>query len=69
VNGFVDLPSSSRQMRDTLARTNVNADLTCYASWHGQHALKAGVQFEHVTNDVRSGDQRPTTCHGGRWWA
>src|SRR5262249_31161093 len=60
VNGYVDLPSSSRQVRDTLGRFNVNADVTRYGTWHGQHALKAGLQFEHVINDVLSGDQAPT---------
>jgi hypothetical protein len=60
VNGFVDLASSSRQVRDTLTRYNLNADLTRYGSWNGQHALKAGVQVEHVVNDVLSGDQAPT---------
>jgi hypothetical protein len=60
VNGYRDAPSSSRAVRDTYARYNINADLTRYANWHGQHTLKTGVQFELMTNDVLTGDQAPT---------
>jgi outer membrane receptor protein involved in Fe transport len=60
VNGYVDLPSSARQVRDTLSRYDLDADLTRYGTWRGQHAFKAGIQFEHVTNDALSGDQAPT---------
>src|SRR5205807_3238609 len=49
-----------RQVRDTFARYNVNADVTRYLTWRGQHTVKAGIQFEHITNDVLSGQQAPT---------
>ena len=36
-NGFADFPSSSRIVADDLSRFNVNADITRYGSWRGQH--------------------------------
>jgi Carboxypeptidase regulatory-like domain/TonB dependent receptor-like, beta-barrel len=60
VSGYADFPSSSRQVRDTFGRYNVNADLTRYLTWRGQHMIKAGIQFEHLTNSVLSGQQAPT---------
>lgn len=60
VSGFSDTQSSSRQVRDTFSRLNFNSDISKYFSWRGQHTLKAGVQVEHLANDVLSGAQAPT---------
>jgi outer membrane receptor protein involved in Fe transport len=60
VNGYTDYPSSNQQVRDNFASYNANADVTRYLNWKGTHTLKAGVQFEHQTNDVLSGAQAPT---------
>jgi hypothetical protein len=60
VNGYSDAPSSSHQVRDNFGRDNANVVITQYGNWHGQHTLKAGVQFERITNDVLSGSQAPT---------
>jgi hypothetical protein len=60
LSGYSDFPASTRQVRDDLSRLNVNADLTKYLNWRGQHTLKAGVQFEHIENSVLSGAQAET---------
>jgi hypothetical protein len=60
LSGYSDFPASTRQVRDDLSRANVNADITRYLNWRGQHTLKAGVQFEHIENSVLSGAQAET---------
>ena len=60
VSGYSDTQASGRQVRDTFTRTNVNADISKYFSWMGQHTLKGGVQVERLGNDVLSGAQAPT---------
>ncbi len=62
VSGFIDAPSSSRFVRDTFARNNASVEVTRYGNWHGAHSLKAGLQFERMTNDVLSGDQASTVA-------
>ena len=59
VNGFVDAAFSSRLVRDDFSRSHLNADVTRYATWHGGHTLKAGLQFERMSNDVLLGAQKP----------
>src|SRR5262249_15238732 len=59
VNGYADNPSNSRQVADTFHRLGLNADLTRYLTWRGTHMIKAGVQFEHTSNLVHSGQQAP----------
>lgn len=59
-NAFADFRSSSRIVKDDLNRLNLNADITRYGAWRGQHALKAGLQVERVRNEVTRGDQAPT---------
>jgi hypothetical protein len=58
-SGYTDAPSSSRLVRDNLNRFNLNADVTRYGTWRGQHALKAGFQLERMRNDVQRGNQAP----------
>jgi hypothetical protein len=60
LSGYSDFPSSNRMVRDDLSRFNVNADMTRYLNWRGQHTVKAGVQFEHIANSVLSGAQAET---------
>lgn len=60
LNGFADLPSSSRAVRDKFGRLGVNVDGTYYANFGGQHMLKVGVQWERLSNDVLTGAQQPT---------
>jgi hypothetical protein len=57
VNGFADNPSSSRFVKGGLSRFNVNADVTRYANWRGQHTVKGGFQVERVVDDTLSGEQ------------
>ena len=60
VNGFADNPSSSQFVRGGLSRFNLNADLTRYANWRGQHTVKGGLQIERIVDDTLSGEQAAT---------
>jgi len=60
VSGYSDNRSSSRNVRDNYFHVNVNANVTRYISWMGQHTLKAGVQFERLGAHLLSGAQQPT---------
>lgn len=62
LNGFSDLAPSTRNVRDKYTRLGVNLDATRYASFAGQHTLKAGFQFERLGNDVLTGAQAPTVA-------
>ena len=59
VSGFRDANPSARIVRDNYERFAISADATRYATWHGAHTLKTGVQFERVGNDVLLGAQAP----------
>ena len=60
VNGFTDHPSSSQFVRGGLSRFNFNTDVTRYASWRGQHTVKAGLQVERIVDNTLSGEQAAT---------
>jgi hypothetical protein len=60
LNGYADNPVSTRNVRDKFGRMGVNFDGTYYANFAGQHTLKAGVQWERLTNDVLTGAQAST---------
>ena len=60
LNGYSDNPVSTRNARDKFGRFGVNIDSTYYASFKGQHTLKAGLQWERLSNDVLTGAQAPT---------
>jgi outer membrane receptor protein involved in Fe transport len=62
VNSFADNPASTRDVRDKYGRVGVNLDGTYYGNFKGQHTLKAGVQFERLSNDVLTGAQAPTVA-------
>ena len=59
VSGTSDGPSNSYGVGDYYGRTNVNADVTRYASWKGEHSLKGGFQYERIENDVDTGARAP----------
>jgi outer membrane receptor protein involved in Fe transport len=60
LDGYADLPASTRDVRDKYSRINLNLDGTYYGSFAGRHTLKSGVQFERLSNDVLTGAQAPT---------
>ena len=60
VNGFADNPSSSQFVRGGLSRFNLNADVTRYCNWRGQHTVKGGLQIERIVDDTLSGEQAAT---------
>jgi hypothetical protein len=60
LTGYSDFPASTRNVRDKYGRFNINVDGTYYANFAGTHTLKAGVQFERLSNDVLGGQQSPT---------
>src|SRR6185503_18047518 len=66
-NGFTDNTSNSFNVKNNYNRFTLNGDITRYADWHGQHALKTGFQWERFGNDVNSGQQYPlvTLVWGG----
>ena len=57
LNGYADGPGNSWAVKDDYSRLNVNGDVTRYASWKGEHALKIGYQWERITNDVDTGQR------------
>jgi hypothetical protein len=60
VNGYADYPSSSVTKYDDFKRHTVNADVSYYGNRWGQHAIKAGVQYERIGNTRLGGAQYPT---------
>jgi hypothetical protein len=56
---WVNLPSNVKTDHDDQQRDNVSFDVSHVLHLGGTHSLKAGVQNEHLTNDVLSGSQQP----------
>jgi len=56
---YTDNNSNSFTVADNYNRFNLSGDVTRYANWRGQHAFKAGVQYEKIGNDVNQGQQYP----------
>ncbi len=56
---YTDNNSNSFTVKDNYNRFNVSGDVTRYANWRGQHAFKAGFQYERLGNDVNQGQQFP----------
>lgn len=54
---FADNPSNSFNQKDEFTRFNFNVESTTFRNWKGQHALKAGVQYEKLGNSVNIGQQ------------
>jgi outer membrane receptor protein involved in Fe transport len=60
VNGYADFPSSSVTKYDDFKRHSVNADMSYYANKWGSHQLKAGFQYERISNTRLGGAQFPS---------
>jgi Carboxypeptidase regulatory-like domain/TonB-dependent Receptor Plug Domain len=56
-SGYNDGPTNSWAVKDNYGRINVNADVTRYGHWKGEHALKGGFQWERIENDVDTGSR------------
>ncbi|HSK08517.1 MAG TPA: TonB-dependent receptor [Vicinamibacterales bacterium] len=71
VSGYSDVQPSNRMVRDTFTRLNVNADISRYITWKGQHTVKAGLQVERLGNDVLSGQMAPQVSlyYGAKYYA
>jgi hypothetical protein len=59
VSGYSDGPSNSYAVQDSYGRMNVNADITRYGHFKGEHAFKGGFQWERIQNDVDTGARAP----------
>ena len=57
--GFTNLATNQATERDVNTRASLQLDGTLFASWLGQHALKGGVQYDRLGNDVVQGEQAP----------
>ena len=57
ISGYTDSPTNSWSVEDSYSRMNVNADVTRYGHFKGEHAFKAGFQFERIGNDVDTGQR------------
>jgi outer membrane receptor protein involved in Fe transport len=54
---FADNPSNNFTEKDKFERFNLNADMTTYRTWKGQHSIKIGAQYERLGNSVNFGEQ------------
>jgi hypothetical protein len=57
--GFTSVASNTAVARDKYNRDSVAVDGTWYLRAGGEHAIKAGMQKEKITNDVFSGELQP----------
>jgi hypothetical protein len=57
--GYTDAIGSWRTVYDDYSRVNVNGDGTYYGHFGGDHALKGGIQWERVANQLLDGHQHP----------
>ena len=58
-SGFADGPTNSWAVKDNYGRVNINADVTRYGHFKGEHAFKIGYQWEQIQNDVDTGSRAP----------
>jgi Carboxypeptidase regulatory-like domain/TonB-dependent Receptor Plug Domain len=56
-SAFSTIPTNTASQKDAYTRDNVNFDGSWYPSFAGTHRLKAGVQFDNISNDVLRGQQ------------
>jgi hypothetical protein len=54
--GFSSLATNTGTTRDQQTRLNFQVDSTFYVTAAGQHTIKGGVQYDHVGNNVLSGE-------------
>ena len=59
LSGFVDNQVNTFNFYDDYSRFFVNADMTVFKDWKGQHAIKFGTQIERLGNQVNTGAQFP----------
>ena len=55
-SGYSDLATNSSTTRDQQTRLNFQVDSTFYVNAGGQHTIKGGFQYDHVGNNVLSGE-------------
>ena len=58
-HGYNSVLTNSASVKDLYQRLGLSADASFFANFAGQHAFKAGVQFERIRNDVFSAEQAP----------
>lgn len=58
--GFTSIPTNSAVSYDTFERDNLSLEVSTFPSFFGTHNIKAGIQFDNVTNEILSGNQAPT---------
>ena len=56
-SGFIDNPANTFNEIDAFNRLNLNADVTTYRRWKGEHSFKIGAQYEKLGNTVNNGQQ------------
>jgi outer membrane receptor protein involved in Fe transport len=56
VTGFSDPPTNWQTDKDEQTRLSWQADTTYFANFGGQHAFKAGLQFDRIGNNVLDGE-------------
>jgi len=57
--GFRTVANNTATVFDKFNRENISFDVSAFPTFMGTHNIKAGVQFENLTNDVFSGTQAP----------
>ncbi|HEY0875881.1 MAG TPA: TonB-dependent receptor [Vicinamibacterales bacterium] len=56
-SGFAENPVNTFNDHDAFDRLNLNADVTTYRRWKGEHSIKIGAQYERLSNSVNIGQQ------------
>ncbi len=57
VSGFADNNLNSFAVKDDYQRLNVSLDMTRFARWKGDHAIKIGGLYERIGNQAALGQQ------------
>lgn len=57
--GFSSVPTNSATSFDTFERENLSLEVSTFPNFFGTHNIKAGIQFDNVTNEILSGNQAP----------
>ena len=61
--GYNSLLTNSASIKDMYQRISVAGDGTYFANLAGDHALKGGVPFERIRNNVESAEQHPRVSY------
>src|SRR4029453_12630684 len=62
ISGYADNNSNSFNKKNDFNRITLNADMTKFFNWHGQHAVKVGGQLERFGNTIDNGQQNPNVA-------